>query len=383
MAKEFCSKKINVLVVEDDEDDFILTNALLSEIREDKFEPEWVSTYEDALERIGNDHFDVCLMDYRLGQRDGLELLRHARELGSNAPVILLTGQGDPEIDILAMKYGASDYLIKGQINAANLERSIRYAIQQKQIEEERISLVRAQEAQTQAEAANKAKDEFLAMVSHELRTPLNSLIGWVSILRGNKGDEDIYERAIDAIERSARAQSKLVNDLLDMTRIASGNLWVERQPVPLVPIIEAAIDEAYPAANAKSIDLTVNLDHSVGLVSGDQLRLTQVINNLLTNAVKFTPEGGRISVMLDRLDSSARITVSDTGIGISPEFLPHVFDRYSQDKYTTDRKAGLGLGMAITKHIVELHGGTIKADSPGEGHGATFTVILPLLSNS
>ena len=373
--------KIHVLVVEDDEDDFVLTSSLLGEIYTGDFEPEWVNTFEDALERIGGNHYDICLLDYRLGAHDGLELLRHARARGCDAPVILLTGQGDLEIDMEAMRAGASDYLIKGQINAANLERSIRYAIQQKQMAEERIHRIREQEARTQAESANRAKDEFLAMISHELRTPLNSMLGWVSILRGSQDNAEVAARAIDAIERSARAQNKLVNDLLDITRIANGSLWIEKQPVPLVNVIESAVDEAFPAANAKSIDLEVNLDHSVDLVSGDPNRLQQVINNLLQNAVKFTPEGGRVAVRLERDGGCAKVTVADTGKGISPEFLPFVFDRYRQAKDTADRRGGLGLGLAISRHIVELHGGSISADSDGEDQGATFRLILPLMA--
>jgi signal transduction histidine kinase len=375
--------KINVLVVEDDEDDFVLTSSLLAEIYTGNFVPEWVKTYEDAIKRVCENHYDICLLDYRLGAHDGLELLRHARQRGCDAPVILLTGQGDLEVDMQAMKAGASDYLVKGQINAANLERSIRYAIQQKQMAEERIRRIREQEARTQAEAANQAKDEFLAMVSHELRTPLNSMLGWVGILRGNQEDPDIRGRAIDAIERSAQAQNKLVNDLLDITRIANGNLWIERQPVPLVNVIESAIDEVFPAANAKSIAVDVNLDHSVGLVSGDPNRLQQVMNNLLQNAVKFTPEGGRVAVRLERDAESAKVTVADTGKGIDREFLPFVFDRYRQAKDTADRRGGLGLGLAITRHIVELHGGSIAADSEGAGRGATFTLILPLMASA
>lgn len=377
------SEKINVLVVEDDEDDFILTSSLLGEIYTGSFEPEWVKTYEDALERIAGNHFDICLLDYRLGAHDGLEVLKHARERGCDAPVILLTGQGDLEIDMKAMKAGASDYLVKGQINAANLERSIRYAIQQKQMAEERIRRIREQEARTQAEAANQAKDEFLAVISHELRTPLNAMLGWVGILRASREDADIRTRAIDAIERSARAQNKLVNDLLDVARIASGNLWIEKQPVPLVNVVESAIDEAYPSASTKSIELDVALDHAIGLVSGDPTRLQQVLNNLLQNAVKFTPEGGRIAVRLGRENGNAVVSVADTGKGISPEFLPFVFDRYRQAKDSSDRRSGLGLGLSITRHIVELHGGSIRAESAGEGQGATFTVTLPLIVES
>ena len=299
------SNTIRVLLVEDDEDDYLLTSTLLSEIHPGKFETGWCQTYEDGLEKIVGDRFDVCLLDYRLGPRNGLELLREARARGYNGPMILLTGQSDPQLDFEAMRAGASDYLVKDQINAANLERSIRYSIQQKQMEDDRINRIRDHEARTQAEGANKAKDEFLAMVSHELRTPLNAMLGWVGILRGNKGNEDVYARAIDAIERSAKAQNRLVNDLLDISRIASGNLWLERQPVSLVSVIEPVVDGVYPTAKEKAIALDVDLDDTERWVHGDPNRLQQVVTNLLQNALKFTPEGGRIGVTLKYIDGS------------------------------------------------------------------------------
>lgn len=372
--------KIRVLVVEDDEDDYILTTSLLSEIYSTGVAPQWVRTYEEAIERIGSDDYDVCLLDYRLGPHDGLDVLREARERGVDAPLILLTGQGDIEVDLQAMKAGASDYLVKGQTTAADLERSIRYAIQQRQIARERIRHVLEREARTQAEAANKAKDDFLAMVSHELRAPLNAMLGWVTILRNSPDDRVIRERAIDAIERSARSQNKLVNDLLDISRVTSGNLWIEKQPVPLASVMESAIDEAFPAMKAKSIKLTLDIDHNAGVVEGDMHRLLQVLNNLLQNAVKFTPEGGRLTVSLERHGPTAKISVADNGVGIEPEFLPHVFDRYRQSRGMSERREGLGLGLAIARHIVEMHGGTIAVDSAGKGRGAVFTVTLPLL---
>ena len=372
--------KIRVLVVEDDEDDYILTTSLLSEIYYTGVAPQWVRTYEEAIERIGSDDYDVCLLDYRLGPHDGLDVLREARERGVDAPLILLTGQGDIEVDLQAMKAGASDYLVKGQTTAADLERSIRYAIQQRQIARERIRHVLEREARTQAEAANKAKDDFLAMVSHELRAPLNAMLGWVTILRNSPDDRVIRERAIDAIERSARSQNKLVNDLLDISRVTSGNLWIEKQPVPLASVMESAIDEAFPAMKAKSIKLTLDIDHNAGVVEGDMHRLLQVLNNLLQNAVKFTPEGGRLTVSLERHGPTAKISVADNGVGIEPEFLPHVFDRYRQSRGMSERREGLGLGLAIARHIVEMHGGTIAVDSAGKGRGAVFTVTLPLL---
>jgi len=372
------NNKIRVLLVEDDEDDYVLASSLLTEIHPDKFEPVWAKSYDEALSKISADRFDVCLLDYRLGSHNGLELLREARQLGFTGPLILLTGQSDQQLDFEAMRAGASDYLVKDQINAANLERSIRYSIQQKQMEAERIQRIREQEARTQAESANKAKDEFLAMVSHELRTPLNAMLGWVGILRANKGDEEVYARAVDAIERSAKTQNRLVNDLLDISRIASGNLWIERQPVLLNSVIEPAVDEAFPSAKSKSITLDVQLDETVKWVHGDPNRLQQVVNNLLQNAIKFTPEGGRVTVRLAYLDGNAQLTVADTGKGIRSEFLPYVFDRYRQAA-SKERGAGVGLGLAIARHIIELHSGSITAASEGDGLGSTFSVVLPV----
>jgi PAS domain S-box-containing protein len=229
------------------------------------------------------------------------------------------------------------------------------------------------------AEDATRAKDEFLSVVSHELRTPLNGILGWAQILQTRKTDAETVKRAVDAIARGAKAQSKLIEDILDFTRIISGKLRLEVQKVDLIMVVESAIDVITPAANAKDIRLQTVLD-SNGFVSGDASRLQQVLWNLLSNAVKFTPKGGRVQVRIQRVNSSIEISVSDTGKGISEDFLPFVFERFKQsDNSTTRRYGGLGLGMAITRHIVELHGGTIKAESAGEDLGATFTVSLPV----
>ncbi len=374
------SNKIRVLLVEDDEDDYLLTSSLLSEIYPGKFEVGWSQTFEDGLEKIISDHYDVCLLDYRLGQHNGVELLSEARARGYNGPMILLTGQSDPQLDFEAMRAGASEYLVKDQINATNLERSIRYAIQQKQMEADRVKQIRDQEARTQAEAANQAKDDFLAMVSHELRTPLNAMLGWVGILRTNKGNEDVYARAIDAIERSAKTQTRLVNDLLDVSRIVAGNLSIEKQPVHLASVIEPVLDAAYPIAKDKSINIETNLDAVAKWINGDPNRLQQVANNLLQNAIKFTPEGGHVEVKLEYDKTAAKLSVIDSGKGISADFLPYVFDRYRQVRGAKESRLGLGLGLAIARHIVELHAGTITAESDGEGRGATFSVTLPLM---
>jgi len=294
--------------------------------------------------------------------------------------MILLTGQSDYEIDRMAMRAGAADYLIKGQIYAQNLERSIRYSIQQKQLAEQLVRNAREQAAREEAEAANTAKDDFLAVLSHELRTPLNAMLGWVRLLKTNRESDEIFDKAVDAIERSAVTQTKFVEDLLDITRIVNGTIRLTMRSFALNDLTGLAVEGIRPVAETKSISVDYRATNEEMAVFGDSERIQQILNNLLSNAVKFTPEGGSISLSLERVNGDACVKVTDSGQGISQEFLPRVFERYKQaNNSTTNRKGGLGLGLAIVKHLVELHGGTIEADSDGEGKGSTFTVSLPL----
>jgi PAS domain S-box-containing protein len=247
--------------------------------------------------------------------------------------------------------------------------------------EEQRLQLAREQVARAEAEAANRSKDEFLATVSHELRTPLNAILGWGRMLASGKLDEENFVRGLETIERNAKLQAQLIDDLLDVSRIISGKLRLTVVPVDLHPVIENAVAAMQPAAAAKSLRLQVVLDSRVGLISGDPDRLQQVVWNLISNAVKFTPKGGRIQIRLQRINSHVEVTVSDTGQGISPEFLPYVFDRFRQaDSAITRMHGGLGLGLAIVRHLIELHGGTVEASSPGVEQGSTFTVRLPIM---
>ena len=233
-----------------------------------------------------------------------------------------------------------------------------------------------------ESQQANRLKDDFLATLSHELRSPLNAMLGWLTLLRTRKFDEAAKTRALETIERNARTQAQLVEDILDVSRIIRGQLRLNVRPVTVVPVIESALDTVRPAADAKSIRLQSVLDPAAGPVSGDSDRLQQIIWNLLTNAVKFTPKGGRVQICLERINSHVEITVTDTGQGISAEFLPYVFDRFRQaDGSITRSYNGLGLGLAIVRHLVELHGGTVHAESPGKGLGARFTVKLPLMA--
>ncbi|WP_138497614.1 PAS domain-containing protein [Nostoc sp. PA-18-2419] len=247
-----------------------------------------------------------------------------------------------------------------------------------KHLEAERDQLLQLEQAaRVQAESANRTKDEFVAMVSHDLRSPLNAILGWVRLLRTRKFDEISLTKALETIERNARSQEKLLEDLLNISRILQSKLQLELSQVNLGVIIGAAIETAYPLANAKNICLEFIADRSIPPISGDINRLLQILGNLLSNAVKFTSSGGRVEVRLFHTGSHIQITVSDTGIGISPEFLPYVFERYHQG-HSTHKQGGLGLGLAIARHLVELHGGSIEVASLGVGQGTTFTVKLP-----
>jgi len=235
--------------------------------------------------------------------------------------------------------------------------------------------------AYRQVQAANRAKDEFLATLSHELRTPLNAVLGWARMLRGGAVSKEKMARAFEVVERNALAQLDLVEDLLDLSRVITGKFRLDVQPVDLTATINAAVEAIQPAATAKGITVKVDAGPEESLISGDEARLQQVIWNLLSNAIKFTLRGGRVTVTLRRQESQFEIEVSDTGEGIEPGVLPYVFDRFRQgDSGTTRTHQGLGLGLAIVRHIVELHGGRVDVASPGKGQGATFMISLPFV---
>ncbi|MBH8551555.1 response regulator [Nostocaceae cyanobacterium CENA357] len=300
--------------------------------------------------------------------------------------------------------------MLSGQGDLLGYVGTLEDITERKQAEEVRAQVIREQTARQEAEAANRMKDEFLAVLSHELRTPLTSMLGWSKILRSKKLDETATNRALEAIERNATTQVQLIEDILDVSRIIRGQLRLNLSAVNLVSIMEAALEAVRPLADTKGIQLNTILDSTLGTVCGDPARLQQIVWNLLTNAIKFTPQGGRVEVRIESLKQEteqtqaifpnsetklsstagtldlatsyyAQIQVIDTGIGIGSDFLPKVFERFRQaDSTTTRSHNGLGLGLAIVRHLVELHGGTIVAESPGEGQGATFTVKLPLM---
>jgi signal transduction histidine kinase len=236
-----------------------------------------------------------------------------------------------------------------------------------------------ARQARLESERLNEVKDNFLATLAHELRTPLSSVLGWADLLLANTSMTPEVRRGLEAIARGANAQAKLIDDLLDINGIGLGKIRLEMRPFDLSTVVETVLDSVYPSIAAKAITLHCALDRTVGLVRGDRHRVQQVVWNLLTNAVKFTRQCGEIDVLLARRNVHVEITVRDTGIGIRPDFLPHVFERFRQgDSTRAGKYRGLGLGLYVVKQLVELHGGTVEVESPGVGKGATFTVRLP-----
>jgi PAS domain S-box-containing protein len=271
----------------------------------------------------------------------------------------------------------AHDITARRRAEQALLDREIQLA---KLLAERESFLESERVARSEAERLSHLKDEFLATLSHELRTPLNAIQGWVSLLRRSKTSADDLERGLETIERNVRNQAQIVNDLLDMSRIISGKVHLEVQSLHLHEVINDAIETLRQPAVAKNIRVHAMLDSRIGLVRGDPNRLRQVLWNLLSNAIKFTPSGGRVQVVLERVNSHVEISVEDSGIGIRAEFLPYVFDRFRQgDPSTTRRYGGLGLGLSIVKSLVELHGGSVRVKSPGESQGSTFIVALPI----
>ena len=286
---------------------------------------------------------------------------------------------------LAALRADGTEFPIEAAISSIEIGGRRLYTVihrditERKRAEAEREQLAQEQVARAAAEAANRSKDEFLAMVSHELRSPLNAILGYTRMLRSGPVDRDAISNVTAVVERSAKAQLQIIEDLLDSARIITGKLRIEMEPIDLVPVLESALDTVRAAAEAKGITLVANFGPAPEETLGDSTRLQQVVWNLLTNAVKFTPESGRIELRMEGAADNIRITVSDTGEGIEPDFLPFVFDRFRQaDPSSARRVGGLGLGLSLVKHLVELHGGTITAASEGVGRGSTFTVMLP-----
>jgi len=396
-----------VLVVEDNpEMNQFITSTLSTEYR-----TATAANGQEGLEQAIALKPDLVLSDVMMPYLSGdqfVQQLRAHSEL-TTTPVVMLTAKTDDELRVQLLRQGAQDYLMKPfsveelQARVGNLIalKRVRDLLQQELASQnhdlealvEEVSL-RRRELQValnalkrqaeELEQANRLKDEFLAIVSHELRTPLNSILGWAEALRTRKFDESTTVRALETIERNARLQTQLIENLLDISRLSRGKLQLNKSPIDLRSVIEAALQTMQPQATAKTIQLCSYLEESIAPILGDRERLQQVMENLLSNAIKFTSKGGKVEVWLKQQDEEVTIQVSDTGQGIRAEMLPYVFDYFRQaDSSTTRKHGGLGLGLAIARPLVELHNGIIQVESLGEGLGTTFTVQLPLSTAS
>lgn len=376
---------VNVLLIEDDEDDYVITRDLLSDIEQTEYRLDWVDSAHDALTRLRTAaaRYDVCLLDYRLGGQTGLDILRELEREDISIPMILLTDSSERQLDLAAMKLGATDFLVKSEITPISLDRTIRYVCTVKREAQRKLELALAQEARRQAELANKSKDDFIAMVSHELLGPVNAMMMWTELLKNPELKPELAAKAVSTLERLARQQVRILNDLQDYTRGVNGIIHLKRTLVELDTLLTDTINNLIPSAQNKSITVAVRALPSRLIVDGDADRLHQIFGNILNNSIKFTPTGGRIDIAAQKISAgqslSVDVSIKDTGIGIAADFLPHIFRRYMQGGDNRKLHGGLGLGLAIVRQLVDLHGGFIKAESAGENQGTAITVTLPL----
>jgi signal transduction histidine kinase len=360
-------------------------------------------TDPESLQRLlESDTPEVVVTDYRLHWSDGLRVLDEVHARHPSVPVIMFTNTGSEEVCATGMKNGLFDYIIKRRDQFAKLPHAVVHALDYTRsqrdlashrselresreqlaalLEHERVARAEAEIARAEATRATKLKDEFLATLSHELRTPLNAILGWGQLLRYKMDDRKALEQGLDVITRNARLQAQLIADLLDLSRIVSGQMRLDLQDLDVTTIVRSSVQALEPTARDKAVavELVIDVDHAT--MRADPARVQQIVTNLLGNAIKFTPGGGSVRVTLDRVDGDARIAVSDTGIGIAPEDLSIIFQRFRQVDATSRRQhGGLGIGLSIVKSLAELHGGRVEARSAGAGAGSTFIVYLPL----
>ena len=386
--------KARLLVVDDEESVALTVSEVL---RLEGYDVAMVLSGEEAVARLQELQYDLVLTDLHMEGGDGISVLAEVRRSTPLTIAIVLTGFASLESAIAAMRQGAYDYLIKPCIiddlkhtiqrgldhrRLMMAEQEARSNLEQLNRELERRVDERTSELQQvneELERANRAKDIFFATLSHELRTPLTPILGWAKLMRSAKADAPLIAQGLDAIERNARLQTRLIDDLLDVSRIVSGKLHIDKEPTDLRAIVEAAIETVREKAITGGVELDIALPAAPLIVQGSPVRLQQIVWNFLSNAVKFTETGGRVSVKLNRRGDEAFVIVSDTGAGIEPGFLPQVFNPFSQaDGSLTRQQGGLGLGLAIVHKLAELHGGWVRAESDGLGKGARFTFALP-----
>lgn len=410
--------RARILIVDDLPEKLLVYRTLLEDLEAQIVE---AHSGTEALKRVLEGEFAVILLDVNMPDIDGLEtanLIRRHKN-GRHTPIIFITSYADEMQTARGYELGAVDYILspviapvlrtkvrvfvdlyeaRAALALSNQELETRVTERTAELQQsnerlhaeiaERLRaegerealLAREKVLRAEAEELSRLKDEFLATMSHELRTPLNAIFGWITLLRTRRLDEATQERALETIERNARAQKRLIEDLLDVSRIVTGKVALELITVDPRRVVEAALETMHPAAQTKGLKIVPLLNANAATVRGDFARLQQVVCNLLSNAIKFTDSGGQVEVCLTRRNGEVEISVADSGQGIKPEFLPLVFDRFRQEDGSISRRhGGLGLGLAIVRHLVELHAGSVHADSAGEGKGARFVVRLPL----
>ena len=386
------------LLVVDDEENLRITTAAILE--KEGYCVDTASSGNEAIALLANADYDLVLTDLHMEGGEGLAVLNEIRR---NAPLtisVVLTGFASVESAISALQEGAYDYLVK-PCDIETMKHTIRRGVEHRKLMlaeqkartdleklnldlEQRILQRTAELTRLNAELAeaNRAKDVFLATLSHELRTPLTPVVGWIKLLRSGNLDAKSVSQALDAIERNAWLQARLIDDLLDTSRIATGKLQFEPRPTDLNVVVKAALETVRGLAASRDIDLDVKLSPATLVVMGEPVRLQQISWNLLSNAIKFTDSGGKVTVKTDTDGVEARLTVEDTGVGIPPDFLPHVFDRFRQaDGSTSRRHGGLGLGLAIADALAKMHGGNLEAESEGVGKGSSFSFRIGLVA--
>lgn len=386
------------LMVVDDEESLRITTAAILE--KEGYTVDVASSGNEAVELLAGADYDLVLTDLHMEAGEGLMVLNEIRR---NAPLtisVVLTGFASVESAISALQEGAYDYLVK-PCDIETMKHTIRRGVEHRRLMlaeqkaradleqlnldlEKRIAERTSELTRLNAELAeaNRAKDVFLATLSHELRTPLTPVVGWIKLLRSGNLDTKSIAQALDAIERNAWLQARLIDDLLDTSRIATGKLQFEPRPTDLNATVKAALDTVLAMAASRNIELSVKLSPSTLVVMGEPVRLQQIAWNLVSNAIKFTEPGGKVSVTTQTEGREARLTVTDSGVGISPDFLPHVFDRFRQaDGSTSRRHGGLGLGLAIADALAKMHGGRLEAQSDGVGKGSSFAFRIGLVA--
>lgn len=368
--------KHTVLVVDDDAD----VVASLRDFLEPDFRVLGAGRASEALDLLARNTVHVVMSDNQMPEMNGVDFLERVREQYPEAVRLVATGSADPRIAIEAINRGHVFHYFVKPWKADELLLVIRKAVEGYELFAERRRLVgELREKQSELAAANRAKDDFLARLSHELRSPLTPIVGWVKLVRSGRLDAKTVAKALGTIEQSAKALQRMIEDLLDVSRVTAGKLRLDLRLIDLGAVLGAAVESLRFAAEAKRLTVEFSIDPATPRVAGDADRLQQVFWNLLSNAIKFTAAGGRVAVRAERAGFGARVAVRDNGRGIRREFLPYVFDDFRQQEAPAPgAKSGLGLGLAIVRHLVELHGATVRADSAGEGEGACFTVEFP-----